>query len=470
MGILQELEDGMQRNIPRGDGLLHSVCYNTRMQKSNHRMILLCLVFITFCCWLPATFACGTGTTAVYLLARPTRQITDAQEISAEMDRIEVQVQTMTGLKPVHSVPRRLITRAELAARMKTEFEKNYSQTQARNDASSYAVFDLIPENADLYQIYLRMYSSSVAGFFDPETGDINVISDAGFGPEQMMTYAHEYMHALQFQRYSLAALRDHPEIENQDPERYIGLQAIVEGEASLVEDTWVNQQFTWLDRWDAVRQEIQSSLPEENSLSIPAPLWSFLFFPYDQGKSFVQTEYQNGGWQAMDAVFQNPPVSSEMILHPDRYQRADLPVQLSKPGLASTMASTEWAELDDSTWGEFGVRVILELHIAKEESEMAAAGWGGDRYIVWRNRITNQLRGVWHTAWDTIQDADEFDLTLMKWDLGRETGRADDHGFACWTNPRYAICQRQNGKDVWWAYASSTTDARLLLDANGQS
>jgi hypothetical protein len=438
------------------------------MPGKTNRILFLIIALTVVCCCLPASLACGAGAFATAFALIPPPAATNPQAMASEMDRIEADVQAVTGITPTHSVPRSLMTRSDLAAKMKSNFEKSYSPEEARAEANAYSVFDLMDANVDLYQVYLQMYSTSIAGFFDPDTGNIYVISDAGFGPEQRMTYAHEYMHALQFQHYDMNALGENDEVAQTDPERYLGLQALMEGEASFVSDTWVDQHFTPFDRWFSFREEFIGSLSDDTLFSTPAPLWVFLYFPYDQGKSFAETIYREGGWGAMEKVFQHPPVSSEMILHPERYAAEDMPVHLAKPVLPASVDPDLWAEQDDSTWGEFGIRVILDLHhISNEDQDTAATGWGGDRYVVWRNSQNGQLLGLWHTTWDTSKDADEFNRIFMAWNDTAESSGSELNSLFCRISPPYATCMRWNGKDIWWAYAPSTAEARMLLEAN---
>jgi hypothetical protein len=433
------------------------------------RAILLPLFLLGFCCWVPASLACGTGTLASFLVLSPPRQVDDPQAIASAMDLIETQVQAAAGISPTHTVVRKMITRAELSKNLRAEFEKGYSPDQARFETLAYSVFGLMKGDEDLYQIYLTAYTGGIGGYYDPETKYIYVISDTGFGAEQKHAFAHEYMHALQFQRYDLSALEDTAEVQKLDPERYLGLQAIVEGEASLVEDKWMEAHASLWDRWDDIKQQSFDLYSARDMLRTPNFLWSFIFFPYDQGKTFVSAVFQNGGWAALDSMFRKPPVSSEMILHPDRYYRDDQPIHLPKPALPAPWDPAQWMEQEDSTWGEFGIRVFLDFHLSSEEIDTAATGWGGDRFVVWRGRQDGRLLGLWHSVWDTARDADEFRMALAGWNANRTQAAADKSIVPCWRTAVFSVCQEQSGKDVWWAYAATAEEARTLLSANAE-
>jgi hypothetical protein len=431
-----------------------------------HPLVFLVLI-LTFLCWLPGSLVCESTILLSYLLVRPPRQYIEPVQIAERMDTIGIQVDGLTGIYPTHPVERKMITRADLAADIKKQFEAEYSPDQARKDALTYSVFGLMKGDEDLYQMYLNMYSEGVAGYYDPETGVIRVVSDSGFGPMEMRTYAHEYTHALQFQRYDIKGLGNTDEILKQDPERYLGLQALIEGEASMAEDMWSEKNFSRLDQWDEYKQEFMTIFSAGDIFQTPRFLWSFMFFPYEQGKAFAWDAFHHGGWEGLDAVFRHPPVSSEMILHPDRYRNSDQPIKLPNPMLSNEFPASQWTELENGSWGEYGMRILMETNLEADTIDSAATGWGGDAYDVWQNPQTGHLIGIWHTAWDTSQDANEFWDALLKWNNGRMSSSALSATVTCWDASASAICQAQSGKEIWWVYAPSQADAEALLRTN---
>ena len=44
------------------------------------------------------------------------------------------------------------------------------------------------------------------------------------------------------------------------------------------------------------------------------------LLFPYLDGLYFTQRMWGRGGWDAVDAVWADPPRSTEQVMHPERY------------------------------------------------------------------------------------------------------------------------------------------------------
>jgi hypothetical protein len=68
------------------------------------------------------------------------------------------------------------------------------------------------------------------------------------------------------------------------------------------------------------------------------------------------------------------------------------------------------WRRATAGTWGELQTRELLG-------SARAAAGWGGDRYELWRSDEDRALIMRWR--WDTPRDVAEFERRLRAMDLG---------------------------------------------------
>src|SRR5690606_2538846 len=106
-----------------------------------------------------------------------------------------------------------------------------------------------------------------------------------------------------------------------------------------------------------------------------PRAIQEALLFPYVDGLEFMQKVAVLG-----ERLWEQPPASTEQVLHPDRYIRGDLPLTvrlLSGP-------PEGWDVVHEETLGELGVLTILaHAELELERRLRAAEGWGGDRYLV---------------------------------------------------------------------------------------
>ncbi len=426
-----------------------------------HKTTLGCLAAIFFLgCLLPAGAICAAGNLGAYYLLRKPVALHDLAQIQNEMDRIEAEVRALRGISDAAPVKRTLITPDQLRAKMTANLEKSYTRQQAQDDLEEYAAFHLLDPKFDLYSFYVNTYSTSVLGYYDPAEKQLYVVTAGGFGASERSTFAHEYMHGLQFQRDNLS-----PDTWDNGANSDVssGKQAIVEGEAEFVEETWQKRYFSLGDQIDYYKQSLAGLNLEE--LSIPNYLERELYFPYLEGKAFIEYLHSEGGWAAVDAAFRHPPVSTEMILHPEKYLQNDQPDAVAKPILPESF-STGWREVHDDTMGEFAIDLILGTEMDTLQAAQAAAGWGGDHFVVWHNDSTLSTAVAWHTIWDTQTDANEFSSALSRFDDGRFGEAKPEAGAVCWTATS-AACQSQSGADVWWFYGPDAKTVQSLMESN---
>jgi len=193
-------------------------------------------------------------------------------------------------------------------------------------------------------------------------------------------------------------------------------------------------------------------------------------YVPLQQGVDFVLALYEQGGFEAIDQAYVTPPVSTEQILHPERYPD-DKPVTVKLPDLTDTLGRTI-RELDRGVMGEwytylilgFGVDADARLgfHVASE----AANGWGGDAYAIYWDDQANKPIVVLYTNWDNSGEAGEFynafkNYGTLRWgDPSIPSGKAD----LTWeTDDQGAVLFTISGDQTMWVIAPSMADAQTL-------
>src|SRR5204862_5753927 len=122
-------------------------------------------------------------------------------------------------------------------------------------------------------------------------------------------------------------------------------------------------------------------------------------------GTAFLATQYRRGGWAAVDRLWHEPPSSTEQILHPQKYQTGEAPVALSLPDLPGVLGP-EWRLLEENTLCELDWRVLFEQYTDARTGERVGAGWGGDRFQLFKRDRDNAVLLAGRTAWDTEEDA----------------------------------------------------------------
>lgn len=356
----------------------------------------------------------------------------------AAMDAIQRQVSALRELEPKRPVSRTVLSEVELRTYLTQKLAKDYPAEEAHDDALTLAAFDLLDPNTDLRQLEVDLYGEQVAGFYDPEAGQLDVIGDpAQFGPLEKTTFAHEYDHALQDQYFGLEKLGLD---DKHDSQRSEAVRALAEGDATLLMQQYMQQYLTQQELLDLLKQV--SQFDQTQFGQAPRVFREELEFPYTYGLAFVQSFYAEGGWPAVNRAWAQPPVSTEQILHPDRYRAGDAPAPVALPALTTTLGSG-WHLLDEDVLGELLLRVILEGQLSSDEADKAAEGWGGDRYAVYYNDGLSQTVMALRTVWDTNSDAAEFVDAYARYAEARFGGPASEQrsGHRCWTRSQDSLC-----------------------------
>ncbi|MCB1602665.1 MAG: hypothetical protein KDI66_21790, partial [Xanthomonadales bacterium] len=274
---------------------------------------------------------------------------------------------------------------------------------------------------------------SQVAGFYDTETGVMNVIPVIGDDPgeglslTEQIIYVHEYTHALQDQHFTLDSLIDEGDIADH-PDQLLAALALVEGDASLAMNFYTQQVAAAnpLAALAILAEGVQAGnlLPPGD---IPQPLLRELIFPYDTGLNFAMALFSEGhGWDLINQAFDNPPTTSEQIMHPDKYLAGEgaMPVDLSP---VDAVLGADWELVWDTALGEFYLAEHLRSQLDRREALAATDGWGGDHIQVFVDD-TDRVAWILKLTWDTPQDAAEFAQAYADFATkrGGETGTVD--------------------------------------------
>ena len=94
----------------------------------------------------------------------------------------------------------------------------------------------------------------------------------------------------------------------------------------------------------------------------IPDWMVQQLEFPYLAGSTWVSGLWASGGWDAVDAAYDQPPASTEQVLHPEKYISGEQPAEVADPDVAAVMGSG-WTAVESSTVGEAMLGIWLGAH-----------------------------------------------------------------------------------------------------------
>jgi hypothetical protein len=325
--------------------------------------------------------------------------------IDALFDTIESQVVAVRGLRPTNVKRQTIDAEALKAFNAKSYDEDNPPEYIAAKDRM-YKAFGLMPEDVSLRKTFLDLIDSQVAGFYRPTDKTLYVVSRTGsINGADKITFAHEYDHALQDANFSV--FKDQKTLLD-ETDRALARAAIYEGDATLLMALWGGANLSAEEFAD-----VQAAGSDPEALAIlgrtPQILVESLLFPYTAGQAFVLPVQQSGSWKAVDALYDAMPLSTEQILHPDKYRAGEKPVTVKMPASLAADIGKGWSEAIQDTFGEFQLGVWLrESGVRAGDAATAAAGWGGDRLAV-LNGPSSAWAVVLRSTWDSTDDAKAF-------------------------------------------------------------
>lgn len=368
------------------------------------------------------------------------------ETIDDVVSRITDQVSGIRGLPVKQDTPTFFITPDQMAENIRQIIEEEYTREEADVESELLALLDFIEPGTNLKEVFADLYAGAVGGYYDTDTGEMFVLNDGDKpNPAAKHTLAHEIVHALQDQAFDLDAFLPEDE-ENDDLAR--AKIALVEGDAVLAAAEYLRTHLTRSE----IRQVYSSGGGGANLSEIPRALIEFLTFPYQEGATFVAAVHESSGWDSVDSAYSAPPLSTEHILHPDKYFAGEQPVAVKLPNLASALGGG-WEILDEGVLGEFTISLYLRNRLPRFRAADAAEMWGGDAYVLIRNDEQDDSAVVSHSVWDTEEDAQDFFDAVVSYYETPRSGSGEvtisEYGVRRWDSGERSVYVSLEGSSV---------------------
>jgi hypothetical protein len=371
---------------------------------------------------------------------------TDDQVLERITGEMAKKVEEIRGLKFKKEVKRVWKSRDEAKKEMLADIDRELPPEKIAAENAMMAFFGLIPEGADLKEIFADFISAGAGGYYKPDTDVFSLVRGFKEDASRPIVF-HELIHAVEDQYYDFETRqKKHQEADLGD--HATAIQGLVEGSARYFEDRFVDSEPGLRMKYFKAQQEAEGM--EESAAKIqslpPAIVVAMVMYPYGNGSRFldavVPVLQERKVADPFGALYADPPVSTEQILHPSKYLDPDLPREVRLPDLAPVLGEG-WKVLSRGTHGELGIGLIINAAVVpytmmaqgqslvkppagmlkspedqarfmmnlsvefKGVAAKAATGWDGDRYMLLKNGEKVVL--AWATAWDSATEADEF-------------------------------------------------------------
>ncbi len=356
------------------------------------------------------------------------------------------------GLPVIAKVALRTLDRAVIEKMIREKAERDLPVDVLSNETEAMVALGLVPPSYDATNGMFTMIGASIAGFYEPDDRTMYLVADLS-AAERDETLAHELVHALQDQHYSLGPLFKY---RADADEPLAAGHALAEGDATSAMFDVARGDEMGVD--EAFFAEMAQQSIEKLAPSVPSVLRASLISPYTDGYTFVQALRRRGGFAAVDAAWRALPTTTEQLLHLDKYDAREPAIEVVPAPLDALSRPKEgrsFTQVYAQVLGEQGLRIVLEAWTDRLGAARAAAGWGGDRYVLARGEgaAAGESALGWHLRFDTEKDAKEMASVLSSQAHGDCVSRPDVGPFA-WSRKDRDVAlvmgpYRRTGKDV---------------------
>ncbi|MDJ1431372.1 Hvo_1808 family surface protein [Halostagnicola sp. A-GB9-2] len=289
----------------------------------------------------------------------------------------------------------------------------------------------VVDGDTDVNDALEELYGDSVQGYYSADRIVI-VTDDTDEIRIDRTTLVHELVHALQDQQFGL-------EREGKTADEQRAENALIEGEANYVPHLYDQRCGS---AWECLPDSGAPDDPDgpDEPVGQPSNIGLFLsiYAPYSEGPTFVESLHERYGWEAVDEAYENRPVSTSQVIHPELYPDTE-PVTVEVPDRSSsnwepatdddggphvetvgeaTLFASLWANgvidrpidegVDDGQGAESDGTAPLSPY---NYSHPTTDGWAGDSFVAYQDRDAedDRLGHVWHLEWDSDTDAERF-------------------------------------------------------------
>lgn len=300
-----------------------------------------------------------------------------------QIDAIEDLVAEERRLEPQEPIEPTFLSSAEIAARVEALIAEEYTPELADADGRILAALGAAPPGVDMATLTRELLAGQVVGFYDPDTGELVVEQARGeLDGTTKVTLAHELGHALVDQVLGLPEAST-AETGIADADASLAAAALVEGDATLLMQRFALANLSIVEQLGMAGE---AAGPEAEALArAPSFVRDQLVFPYLAGLEFVCSLYRDGGWDAVDRAYEDPPTTTAEILFPERYRGDQPAVEVAPP----SPPGPDWDETRTDTLGAADLLALFRAPGGDRAAALSnplerAGAWDGGSLTLW--------------------------------------------------------------------------------------
>jgi hypothetical protein len=378
------------------------------------------------------------------------------------MSEIFRQVERLRGIDPRQDVPSALLPQAEVDSLTREALLLDWPLVSLQREELVLQRFGLSEPGMVLDDLIVAMHldTSIVA-----PTADNRLAISVGVRQDDKdrVQIASAYERLLLKQAYAEADLAAQAQVCLVDVDGCLARRALFAGDTALLAEQWLRTFGTASPAPGDVPLPGASQPAAQAASSALVPV---LTFPQVYGLEFARTLFLKAGWVGVDQAYASPPISTEQILHPERYPK-DTPRPPVYPDPAPTLGEG-WRTEDSGVLGEWRTRLVLQAYLDPDEAIVAAQGWDGDLYALLRDDRLGSSCFVLLTRWDTVRDAHEFSAAFRTYGESRFGPTRRVGTTLTWTTPSGIVILDVGNDQTLWIEAPDEIVASALREVTG--
>jgi len=310
----------------------------------------------------------------------------------------------------------------------------NVSAALRQADNAKFETMLIIGSEVESTEVREQNRAATVGGSYNFRTDTITVVSDDRDSlliDEEILV--HEIGHAVQDQQFNISRY-DRPTVDIDK-----GILSLIEGDVTYIENQYLDACENGEWEKPCVTEDFAGNGSTNGGASEPANwgLYFTEFQPYSDGPSLIQSVYEDGGWEAVNDLYEDPPRSAYYSAFSGSYGEVEL-TDIEVPD----RSTDEWERLtfdnttDYDTIGVAGISAMFksptyesgaEVNIYEPQdilnvgpsgevdefnplnyNQPETEGWRDDKFYTYHN-ATNETAGVWTIDWASAEDAQPF-------------------------------------------------------------
>ena len=335
-------------------------------------------------------------------------QAGDAAKLCAQIQPLAEQLTKVSGMSMRRPVPCDFISKEKIKAFLDKRIKDVAKPEDLRAEELTLKKFGLVPPDFDLAKNTVELLTEQAAAFYDYDRKKL-FITDTTSSETQEPVLSHEIAHAIADQNYNLAK---YIKAGRKSDDGATARLAVMEGQATWLMSELLARKMGQTLKGSPALLATMSGATEGGAGQYPvfdnSPLYLrlTLIFPYTKGMLFQNAVFDRDGTNGFNEVFLKPPVSTQQILHPEKYFSG---VKPTEPDLPQPHLPKGYKSLVGGSLGELEHTIMLEQFSGKARAAEIAPHWRGCGFNLLENKKAGRIVLLYAAEWDSEEAARQY-------------------------------------------------------------